>query len=48
MKQITNKNLLYSTGSCTQYLVITHNGKQSENEYTYKLNHFAVCLKLTL
>ena len=31
----TNKDLLYSTGSYTQYLVITYNGKDSEKEYIY-------------
>ena len=28
---INNQDLLYSTGNCTQYLVISHNG----NEYIY-------------
>ena len=28
VKQITNKDLLYSTGNCTQYLVITYNEKR--------------------
>ena len=34
IKQI-NKDLLYSTGNSIQYLVITDNGKESENEYIY-------------
>ena len=29
-KQISNKDLLYSTGNYIQYLVITYNGKESE------------------
>ena len=37
LKQITNKDLLYSTGNYIQHLVITYNGKESE----------AVHLKLT-
>ena len=32
-KQITNKDLLYSTGNYIQYLVITQN--ESEKEYIY-------------
>ena len=51
IKQITNKDLLYSTGKSTQYFVITYKGKESEEEYIYyiyiKLNHCAVHLKLT-
>ena len=30
IKQITNKDLLYSTGNYTQYFVITHKGNNSE------------------
>ena len=30
IKQITNKNLLYSTGNCTQYSVMTYMGKESK------------------
>ena len=37
IKQIDNKDLLYSTGNYTQYLVINYNGKESE----------AIHLKLT-
>ena len=29
------KGVLYSTGSYTQYLVITYKGKESENIYIY-------------
>ena len=27
--------LLYSTGKCSQYLIINHNGKECEKEYTH-------------
>ena len=30
-----NKDLLYSTGNCIEYLVITYNRKESEKEYKY-------------
>ena len=32
IRQITNKNLLYSTGNSTQYSVITYMRKESEKE----------------
>ena len=36
IKQITNKDLLYSTGNYTQNFVITYKGKESENNiYIY-------------
>ena len=41
IKQITNKDLLYSTGNNTQYLVITYNGKKSKKRvyiYVYMYN----------
>ena len=50
IKQITNKDLLYSTRNSTQYSVITHMRKESEKEWIYVyvlLNHFAVYLKIT-
>ena len=31
IKEITNKDLLYSIGNYIQYLVITYNGKESKN-----------------
>ena len=34
IRQITNKNLLYSTGNSTQYSVITYMRKESEKEWT--------------
>ena len=49
IKYITNKDLLYSTGNCTQYFVI-YKGKEFEKECVeniQKLNHYAVHLKLT-
>ena len=39
IKQITNKDLLYSTGNSTQYLVITYKGKESEKEHTHTHTH---------
>ena len=35
IKQITSKDLLYSTGNYTQYFVITHKGKKSEKVDIY-------------
>ena len=35
IKQITNKNLLYSTEKYIQYLVITYKEKKSEKVYIY-------------
>ena len=32
-----NRVLLYSTGNCTQYPVINHNGKEYEKEYIREL-----------
>ena len=42
IKQISNKDLLYSTGNYTQYLVITYNGKEYEKEYIYMYLFFQV------
>ena len=53
IKQINNKDLLYSTGNYIQYLVINYNGKESKvKKYRYihiyvPPNHFAVYLKPT-
>ena len=41
IKQVNNKDLLYSTRNDTQYLVMTYDGKESEKE------SLAVHLKLT-
>ena len=35
IKQITNKNLLYSTGNSTQYSVMTYMGTESKKEWIY-------------
>ena len=35
VKQIANKDLLYSTGNYTQYFVITFKVKEFEKEYIY-------------
>ena len=34
-KQITNKDLLYSTGNYTQYSVMTYMGKEPKEEWMY-------------
>ena len=36
IKQVTNKDLFYTTGNYTQYVVITYKGKESENIYKYR------------
>ena len=44
IKQIANKNLLYSTGNSTQYSVMAYMGKESEKERIdvyVELIHFA-------
>ena len=35
IKQITNKDLLYSTGNSTEYSVITYMGKESKKEWIH-------------
>ena len=35
IKQITNKDLLYSTGNSTQYSVMIYMGKESKKEWIY-------------
>ena len=48
-KQITNKDLMYSTGNSIQYSAMAYMGKQSKKEqmYVYVLmTHFAVQQKL--
>ena len=35
IKQITNKDLLYSTGKSTQYSVMAYMGKESKKEWIY-------------
>ena len=38
IKQINNKDLPYSTGSYSQYFVITYKGKESEKNFIYMYN----------
>ena len=45
-KETIKKDLLYSTGSYTQYFVITYKKSDSEKEYRYNVNHVAVHMKL--
>ena len=50
IKQITNKNVLYSTGNSFQCSVMTSMGMESRREWIYVyvwLIHFAVQQKLT-
>ena len=35
IKQLTKKDLLYSTGNSTQYSVMTYMGKESNKEWIY-------------
>ena len=42
IKQITSKDLLYSTKKYTQYFVITYKGKESGKEYIYITKFFIV------
>ena len=35
IKQITNKDLLYSTGNSTQYSAMAYMGKESKKEWIY-------------
>ena len=48
IKQINNKDLLYSTGNYTQCLVITYNGKESEKVYIYIFIYMYVCITESL
>ena len=44
---MTKKDLLYSRGHYTQYLVITYNEKESKKEYVYSFIYiffFPVCM----
>ena len=41
MQQITNKDLLYSTGNSTQYSVMTYMGIKSKEEW-YMCVHFSL------
>ena len=46
IKQITRKDLLYSTENSTQYFVIAYMGKESETHTHIYLNCYAIHLKL--
>ena len=39
---INNKDLLYSIGNYTQYLVVTYNRKESEKVYIYKSIYISI------
>ena len=43
-----DKELLYSTGNYTQYLVITYNGKESEKEYIYMYIHIYIYIRICI
>ena len=50
IKQISNKNLLYSTGNCIQSFVITYKGKECDKEYIYVsryINNSLCCISET-
>ena len=48
VKQITNKDILKSTGNYTQYSVITYKGKEHEKIYIYIFTYIteSPCCKL--
>ena len=43
MKQITEKNLLYSTGNPTQYSVMAYAGKESKNKVDINISDSLCC-----
>ena len=47
-KQVSNKDLQYSIGNYTQYLVINCNGKEPEKEYTCVCVRVCVCITESL
>ena len=47
IKQINNRDLLYSTRDPIQYCIMTSVGKESEKNICIQLNHFAIYLKVT-
>ena len=47
IKQITNKDLLYSTENSIQYSVMTYMEKESKKRVQKQRVHFAIHLKLT-
>ena len=54
IKQINDKDILYSTRKYTEYFVITSNGKESEKEYmhvcmcTYMCVYICICITKSL
>ena len=54
IKLMTKKDLLYSRGHYTQYLVITYNEKESKKEYVYSFIYIyfflcvCVCIRIIL
>ena len=48
MKEVSDKNLLYSTGNSIQYLVIIYNGKRSEKEYVLICMYIDMHLPISL
>ena len=45
LKQITNKDLLYSTGNSTQYFAMAYMGKESKKEWIiYVYVYVCVCI----
>ena len=48
IKQVNNKDLLYSSVNSIQYLVITYNEKESEKEYVYsEYIEMYICVYIT-
>ena len=45
IKQIINKDLLYSTGNSTQYSEITYMGKEFEKEWIYRYDSLCYILE---
>ena len=41
--KITNKDLLYSTGNCTQYFVMTYMGKESKKRVGIRITDSLWC-----
>ena len=50
IKQLTNKDLLYSTGNSTQYLKTIFNGKESKKEdiYIYIYTHIYMYIYIAM
>ena len=46
IKKMTNKDLLYSTGDCTQYFAMVYMGKESKNEWIYVFLYTYICVSI--